>query len=420
MSALHSSKPPKQPRMPKISRHATGQGVVRLDGKDHYLGKFGSAEAQAKYQSIVYPWFLARKAAADAAAPPIRYTSDFHHLTINELVLRFIQFAEDHYREAPEINNLKLALRDFRAAFGKTLVREFGPKLLKEFMQRLLAPRFRRKRITDSDGEEKTIDQEYTLGQRTINQRVQRIIRMFKWATEEEIIPSGIHIASSLMSVSLLRNGRFGVKPPCRVLPARQEDLDKILPHLTPQVRAMVELIALTGMRSSDACNMRPIDIDRSGDVWKYRPRKFKRSAMDGQKPRIIYLGARAQAILQPFLEGRAPEANLFSPAEAMANLRASQKRRSGSKKRVVNPKRVPGKSYNSKALYSAVRSAAEKAGIREFFPNQLRHMAATNFRRLYGVEDAKILMGHGSISTTEIYAEQDAMRSIEIMREIG
>jgi len=39
MSALHSSKLPKQPRMPKISRHATGQGVVWLDGKNYYQGK---------------------------------------------------------------------------------------------------------------------------------------------------------------------------------------------------------------------------------------------------------------------------------------------------------------------------------------------------------------------------------------------
>jgi hypothetical protein len=47
--------------MPKISSHDSGQGVVRLDGKDHYLSKFGSPEAQAKYLSIVYPWFLAKR-----------------------------------------------------------------------------------------------------------------------------------------------------------------------------------------------------------------------------------------------------------------------------------------------------------------------------------------------------------------------
>jgi hypothetical protein len=61
MTATIPQKPPRHPRLPKISRHATGQGVVRLDGKDHYLSKFGSPEAQAKYQSIVYPWFLAKR-----------------------------------------------------------------------------------------------------------------------------------------------------------------------------------------------------------------------------------------------------------------------------------------------------------------------------------------------------------------------
>lgn len=415
----------KLPRFPKMCRHASGQAVVRLDGKDHYLGKYGSPEAQSKYQRIVYPWYLARKAAAEAAAPPIHYTSDFHHLTIDELVLRFIKFAEDHYRGAPEFLNLKLALRDFRATFGKSLVREFGPKLLKDFIRSMLAPRLRRKRIIDSDGKPRTIDIEHTLGQRTINQRIQRVIRMFKWATEEEIIPLGINIAASLAAVPLLRNGRFGVKPPRRIQPARQEDLDKVLPHLTPQPRAMVELIALTGMRSSDACSMRPMDIDRSGDVWKYRPGKFKRSAMDGQPQRVIYLGKRAQAIMKPFLEGRELGKPMFSPAEAMTRLRESQHpgpdgKKSHRKKPAANPARVPGESYNSKSFYRAVSRAAQKAGIGELFPNQLRHMAATRFRSLFGIEDAKILMGHGSVTTTEIYAEQDSTRSIRIVREIG
>lgn len=292
-------------------------------------------------------------------------------------------------------------------------------------MHRLLAPRFRKKAVLDSKGNRTVINEEYTLGQRTINQRVQRVIRMFKWATEEEIIPPGIHIVASLMSVSLLRNGRFGAKLPRRIQAARQDEFDKVKPHLTPHVRAMAELIALTGMRSADACGMRPIDIDRSGDVWKFRPVKFKRSSMDGQPPRVIYLGKNAQAILQPFLDRRAPEEHLFSPAESMESFRESQKHKGGGKgtrpkKRALNPKRVPRKYYDSSALYQAVHAAGIEAGIADFFPNRLRHMAATRFRKMYGIEDAKILMGHGSISTTEIYAEQDALRSIEIMRDIG
>ncbi|GJM20467.1 MAG: hypothetical protein DHS20C15_03820 [Planctomycetota bacterium] len=34
-------------RVPRLCHHkATGQAVVRLDGKDHYCGRFGSPRAQ--------------------------------------------------------------------------------------------------------------------------------------------------------------------------------------------------------------------------------------------------------------------------------------------------------------------------------------------------------------------------------------
>jgi len=39
MTSPHNPKLAKPPRKPKISRHATGQGVVWLDGKNYYQGK---------------------------------------------------------------------------------------------------------------------------------------------------------------------------------------------------------------------------------------------------------------------------------------------------------------------------------------------------------------------------------------------
>lgn len=43
--------PTTQVRIPKLCKHkATGQAVVRLDGKDHYLGQFGTASATAAYE----------------------------------------------------------------------------------------------------------------------------------------------------------------------------------------------------------------------------------------------------------------------------------------------------------------------------------------------------------------------------------
>jgi hypothetical protein len=39
-------------RVPKMSRHkASGQAVVCLNGKDHYLCKYGTTQTEAKYES---------------------------------------------------------------------------------------------------------------------------------------------------------------------------------------------------------------------------------------------------------------------------------------------------------------------------------------------------------------------------------
>src|SRR5438105_3457899 len=44
-------------RMPKYCRHkASGQAVVRIDSRDHYLGKYGSSESRAEYNRLLTGW----------------------------------------------------------------------------------------------------------------------------------------------------------------------------------------------------------------------------------------------------------------------------------------------------------------------------------------------------------------------------
>jgi hypothetical protein len=76
---------PKTPRKPSYLLHrATGQARVRIDGADHYLGAFGSAESHAKFDALVDDW-LRRK------------TVDRATLTIDELALRFLEHAISYY-----------------------------------------------------------------------------------------------------------------------------------------------------------------------------------------------------------------------------------------------------------------------------------------------------------------------------------
>ena len=57
---------------------------------------------------------------------------------------------------------------------------------------------------------------------------------------------------------------------------------------------------------------------------------------------------------------------------------------------------------------------------IPRWHPHQLRHNYATRVRREYGIETARILLGHRSMAVTEVYAETDRSTAREIVAKIG
>jgi site-specific recombinase XerC len=44
----------------------------------------------------------------------------------------------------------------------------------------------------------------------------------------------------------------------------------------------------------------------------------------------------------------------------------------------------------------------------------------ATNVRKSHGIEAAQVLLGHSEIGVTQIYAEADREKAIEVIRKIG
>src|SRR4051794_22209860 len=70
---------------------------------------------------------------------------------------------------------------------------------------------------------------------------------------------------------------------------------------------------------------MRSRDIDRSGSIWRYVPRQHK--GLWRGKPRTVFLGSRARAVLSPWLR-QDPEAFLLRPEEV--ERRRQQERRLG------------------------------------------------------------------------------------------
>ena len=52
--------------------------------------------------------------------------------------------------------------------------------------------------------------------------------------------------------------------------------------------------------------------------------------------------------------------------------------------------------------------------------PHRLRHNAATFIRKEYGLEAAQIILGHSRADVTQIYAEANTEKALEVIRVIG
>jgi integrase len=265
-----------------------------------------------------------------------------------------------------------------------------------------------------------------------INRRIGRIVRIFKWAVSEELVPPSVHQA--LQTVPGLRRGRADVRESEPVKPVADAFVDAIQLHVARQVWSMVELQRLTGMRPGEVCSMRSADIDTSGRVWTYTPQRHK-TEHHGRERRI-YLGPTAQAILRPWLRTELA-AYLFSPAEAMAERRAEMRQRrktqvqpSQQSRAMSRPEKRPGDAYTVESYRRAIAYGIKRANreriergepeIPSWHPHRLRHSAATRLRREFGLDVARAVLGHSSPIVTELYAELDGAKAAEAMERVG
>ena len=397
------------PQIPVYRLHKqSGQAVVTLtDGpggrrRDFLLGRYGTAESRQEYTRVLAEWEANGRrliSTSTAASAP--------DLTVNEMLLQFWRWANRHYRDSAgepsrELENLLHALRPLRRLYGHASARDFGPLALRCVQEDMIKA---------------------GLSRNVVNGRVNRVRRVFKWAASFEVLPASVYQA--LRTVPGLRRGQTEVREMEPIRPVCDEHVRLSLPFLSTPVRAMVQLQRLTGCRPGEVMKMRGEDLSTAGTVWLYRPGSHKTTHYG--RDRVIFLGPQAQEILKPFLT-TSPEVFLFSPrvyVESLHARRAVQRttRRTPSELRLQRkrePKRAPGERYTRRSYRLAIIRACVKAGVTPWTPLQLRHTAATEIRARYGVEAARVILGHSKVETSQIYAERDLVRAQEIMGEIG
>ena len=395
--------PRKPGKVPSYCRHkASGRAVVRIDGRDHYLGEYGSPASHEEYERCIAEWRAgqpARKVDSETTGNGNRT-----NLTINELILAYWKHAQSYYvkcgRPTDEQAGIRSALRHVRRLYGRTRASEFGPLALKSVRQAMI---------------------EADLSRRVINQYVSRVRRMFRWAVENELVPVEVHQA--LMTVPGLRKNRSEARETKPVTPVADEIVDATLPFLNEVVQGMVRFHRITGCRPEDVCYLRPCDVDTSEEIWGYTPETHKMQHKD--RDRQIYIGPKAQEILRPWLD-RPGDAYCFSPKEATEMCLA--KRRNGrtqtvppraQRKQKKNP-RAPGDQYTRYSYRQAIERACKRAAVPKWTPNQLRHSRATEVRRRYGLKASQVVLGHARADVTQLYAERNIDLAIRTARETG
>ena len=107
---------------PKYRKHrASGQAVVTLDGKDHYLGPHGTRASHGEYDRLIGEWLANGR----------RLRSAPSELTVTELAAAFWRHAQSNYEDSDgELGCFKLVLQILKRLYGRTSAAEFGPLAL--------------------------------------------------------------------------------------------------------------------------------------------------------------------------------------------------------------------------------------------------------------------------------------------------
>jgi len=412
-------------RVPKYRHHkAKGLAVVTFAGRDYYLGEYNSPASHEAYRRMVAEYVQTGIAPGQQPQTTI---------TVVEVLAAYRRFAKQYYRKGGkrtrEYEKILEAVRFVQPLYGRALATDFGPLALKAVRQTMIDAGQSRKYI---------------------NKNIERVRRIFKWAAAEELIPSDVPQALSM--VAGLKKGRTNARETAPIPPVDDAVVEATLEHMPTVVAAMVRMQRLTGMRPAEVCIMRPCDVDRAGDIWLYRPgiHKMEHHGRD----RIVMIGPRAQEVLLRYLV-RDAEAYCFRPCDSeekrLAERHANRQtplscgNRPGTN-RIRKPKCKAGESYptNSyrRAIYRACDktyphpklgyimrntfSEAERNQLRawqkkhRWAPNRLRHTAATEIRREFGLEAAQVILGHSAADVTQVYAERDLAKGVEVARRIG
>ncbi|MCL2006080.1 MAG: hypothetical protein FWG73_07935 [Planctomycetaceae bacterium] len=155
--------------------------------------------------------------------------------TVGDLVAVFMDYVGKEYSNDQYIH-FRESLVWLVPAYEDLPVNDFSPKKLKTVREQMV--------------------QSGKLCRNMVNDYKNRIVRMFRWAIEEEILTDA-NVVLALQQVANLKKGAQGTydHPKRRAVP--DDVVCRTVPGLSPTVAAMVQIQGMTGMRPGKLCAMR-------------------------------------------------------------------------------------------------------------------------------------------------------------------
>jgi site-specific recombinase XerD len=176
-----------------------------------------------------------------------------------------------------------------------------------------------------------------------------------------------------------------------------EPEFDRIMAATSPRSvtgkrdRATIAVMFRCGLRVAEVCALAPSDVDPDADPAVIRVRRGK-----GTKDRNVGAPAEVIALIAEWAQVRPSSPFLFSTFSAGAE---------------------PGP-LSTRQVRTAVKRYAERAGVtrpgddnepRPITPHTLRHSFATRLLRATGdLRVVQEMLGHASISTTQVYTHVD------------
>ena len=447
-------------RIPKFSIHSVhGNAFVRLNGKQIQLGQGDSPESRREYDRVISLWLEhGRQLPADwktrpSNAPPPKTKSEWKQgdvlvpfdnsykslpeIQLHTVMAHYVAWAKHYYSKPDPVTGKRMQTRTYHKILHlcRILCKLYGQLPVSQLSPEHLI------------GLQVHFVRNFGWGRKHTNDQIDRIVAMLKFGTQRCGVP--LSVWQTLQTVASLHKGRplfdFGGKavkdeygdiiiprenkiPP----PVADDVVEQTLQHCSPVVADMIRFQRATGARPGETCYLRPCDIDRSEDVWIYRPASSKTEHHEDVGDRVIAIGHRGQEILSRYLL-RDENAFCFSPAESEERRRAA---RTAARKTPLScgnkvgsncksePKRKAGDYYLPDRYAKAINRAAKKAGVDHWAPNQLRKTHAFEIRdnEELGLDHAQAALGHQQRATTERFYARNAvsLKAKEAASKVG